>query len=54
MEPVDEQRAARFVIIGWCMLWLGIAHRFGWWLLPAGIGLGLLICGIGALYPLGR
>jgi hypothetical protein len=35
--------------IGWLALSTAIAYRFGWWLLPAGVGLGLLLAGLGVM-----
>jgi hypothetical protein len=35
--------------LGWLALSTAIAYRFGWWLLPAAIGLGLLVAGLGVM-----
>lgn len=36
-------------IVGFILIWLAVAAHFGWWLLPAGIGLGLLLAGLAVI-----
>lgn len=35
--------------VGWAGLWLALGSRFGWWLVPAGCSLGLLLAGLGVI-----
>jgi len=35
--------------LGWLALCAAIAYRFGWWLLPAGVGLGMLLAGLAVM-----
>jgi hypothetical protein len=35
--------------LGWLALCVGLSLRFGWWLLPAGVGLGMLLAGLGVM-----
>lgn len=40
---------AAWAALGWLVLCAAIAARFGWWLLPAGLGLGTLLAGLGVM-----
>ena len=49
MTPAPERYPALAAAFGWLALCVGLSLRYGIWLLVAGVGLGMLLAGLGAM-----